>query len=543
MVNLVDKNELLAATYLVVAIAAIAMGVTLTPSGRRRNVVVATVYTLFFGLTLPYGNGIFIGGVLWSLVRNCAFGDSCTIDFAGFFSGFHEVFVDCFSQNYSTNNQSCARLRFGSLISVAPIVALLIQWVFLIAFVSGVSRLRGYFGQRRASKQIDSVDGHRYIIGAIWLFLGLAILTAPRSARYGLLAFWPEKLHDAELFPMGIVVASIHIAAGYAVLKKFDWAHWLCLPLTVLLLPKYIFGLPLGVYYWWYFVTGRSRRNATAQARFEPTDKPATRTRGKKSAENSSRSGAAMRYLWIYLIVATCVVLVSNFHWAATDAVYRSYFKNRFEKADHQQGYVLVEDVVKAFENSDTLVLCLKGRVVQNADGAYVPVARLDRGVWDGAISLEVSDNVFFLTIPKKELFHLETWRRDNKEAPGKGYQGEYDVPNAITQPGCVGGLASELDVRDFFAERDWDVSRWVEQNHPTQPFIYNFKFAKLSYYVFVDGAEQRSYRLRIKAKVEANPKDAVIGTILAPLALAVDVVTLPLQLVWWAVIMILPWG
>jgi hypothetical protein len=102
------------------------------------------------------------------------------------------------------------------------------------------------------------MDKHRVIIG--WLFEAMTMLLAVFIAFAWKRVFGPDALPgEAQIIIYAIVVAVIFALAGLTLLLKFRYAHWMCLPFSVVMLVYSIgiefspIGIAVGSYYIWYF--------------------------------------------------------------------------------------------------------------------------------------------------------------------------------------------------------------------------------------------------------------------------------------------------
>jgi hypothetical protein len=96
------------------------------------------------------------------------------------------------------------------------------------------------------------MDKHRVIIG--WLFESMTMLLAVFIAFAWKRVFGPDALPgEAQIIIYAIVVALIFALAGLTLLLKFRYAHWMCLPFSVVMLIYFPVGTALGGYYIWYF--------------------------------------------------------------------------------------------------------------------------------------------------------------------------------------------------------------------------------------------------------------------------------------------------
>jgi hypothetical protein len=103
------------------------------------------------------------------------------------------------------------------------------------------------------------MDKHRVIIG--WLFEAMTMLLAVFIAFAWKRVFGPDALPgEAQIIIYAIVVAVIFALAGLTLLLKFRYAHWMCLPFSVVMLIYFPVGTALGGYYIWYFWKSQHRQ-------------------------------------------------------------------------------------------------------------------------------------------------------------------------------------------------------------------------------------------------------------------------------------------
>jgi hypothetical protein len=103
------------------------------------------------------------------------------------------------------------------------------------------------------------MDKHRVIIG--WLFEAMTMLLAVFIAFAWKRVFGPDALPgEAQIIIYAIVVAVIFAIAGLTLLLKFRYAHWMCLPFSVVMLIYFPVGTALGGYYIWYFWKTHNRQ-------------------------------------------------------------------------------------------------------------------------------------------------------------------------------------------------------------------------------------------------------------------------------------------
>jgi hypothetical protein len=96
------------------------------------------------------------------------------------------------------------------------------------------------------------LEKHRVIIG--WLFAAVAMLLA-----VFLVFSWKRAVavdavpHAQETIRHTLIVAVIFASAASALLIKYRYSAWICLPFSATLIFYFPIGTLLGGYYLWYF--------------------------------------------------------------------------------------------------------------------------------------------------------------------------------------------------------------------------------------------------------------------------------------------------
>jgi hypothetical protein len=96
------------------------------------------------------------------------------------------------------------------------------------------------------------MDKHRVIIG--WLFASVAMFITVFVVFTWKRAFGVDAVpHTQEVVKNAVAVAVLFSAVASALLLKYRYSAWLCLPVSVTLLFYFPMGTILGAYYLWYF--------------------------------------------------------------------------------------------------------------------------------------------------------------------------------------------------------------------------------------------------------------------------------------------------
>jgi NADH:ubiquinone oxidoreductase subunit K len=96
------------------------------------------------------------------------------------------------------------------------------------------------------------LDKHRVIIG--WLFEAVTMLLAVFIAFTWKKAFGQDgTFQEQQTVFYAVVIAALFLAVGLTLLLNWRNSHWVCLPLSLMMLIYFPIGTALGGYYLWYF--------------------------------------------------------------------------------------------------------------------------------------------------------------------------------------------------------------------------------------------------------------------------------------------------
>ena len=95
-------------------------------------------------------------------------------------------------------------------------------------------------------------DKHRKILGNLYFGLGVVALVFviltwinhPDSA---------DQIENSRLYISILISVSVFITCGLALLSNTQFAHWICIPVSILLLFGFPVGTAVGGYCLWYF--------------------------------------------------------------------------------------------------------------------------------------------------------------------------------------------------------------------------------------------------------------------------------------------------
>jgi hypothetical protein len=96
------------------------------------------------------------------------------------------------------------------------------------------------------------MDKHRKIIGNIYFGLGVILLVLIALT----LKNSPEDIaHELEkpMFLYFFIGTIPFLVAGVSLVGNFRWAHWVCLPISILFLFSFPIGTIVGGYYLWFY--------------------------------------------------------------------------------------------------------------------------------------------------------------------------------------------------------------------------------------------------------------------------------------------------
>lgn len=232
---MLNTNVMSVSIYLIIAVLVIFIGTKYSTTGARRVFVFATLFSLFFAMGLLVGHGIMPFPGLW-ILGSCWYTNSCT-----------DMYGDT---------------KILLLFTVAP---MLLQWIIILAISFLVYFFYKRMGFDKPAPQNTSEKAlkHRRIIAISWIIFGVIFfltLIFSISNMY----VTGGNLYVQRLFSIRVVIALLQITAGYTLLRNLSWAHWLCLPLSVVSLLLIPFGTILGAYYlYYYFMIERNTTTAT----------------------------------------------------------------------------------------------------------------------------------------------------------------------------------------------------------------------------------------------------------------------------------------
>ena len=97
------------------------------------------------------------------------------------------------------------------------------------------------------------MERHRVIIG--WLFEAVTMLLAVIIAFTWKKAFGTDGTHqEQQIVIYAVVIAVLFLAVGLTLILNYRNSHWVCLPISVMMLIYFPIGTALGGYYIWYFM-------------------------------------------------------------------------------------------------------------------------------------------------------------------------------------------------------------------------------------------------------------------------------------------------
>ena len=96
------------------------------------------------------------------------------------------------------------------------------------------------------------MERHRVIIG--WLFEAVTMLLAVFIAFTWKKAFGTDGTsQEQQIVFYAVVIAALFLAVGLTLILNYRNSHWVCLPISVMMLIYVPIGTALGGYYLWYF--------------------------------------------------------------------------------------------------------------------------------------------------------------------------------------------------------------------------------------------------------------------------------------------------
>jgi hypothetical protein len=227
---MLEINEFNIAVYVIVATAVITLGTKYSQPGAGRVFSFATLFSLFFSLGLLVGHGVLPFPGLW-ILGSCLLTNLC-------------------SKMYGDLNSTL-------LLTLAP---MFVQWLIILAisFAAHYVYVRTEFG--RSVFDVTKMSKHKRIIAVAFIVVGVIRILGV-AAIVGMTYLDSNSPAIGQVLGFRNIVAVLSIGAGYLMWRDLVWAHWLCLPLSILMLRSYPFCSIVAVYYlWYYFVINRPIR-------------------------------------------------------------------------------------------------------------------------------------------------------------------------------------------------------------------------------------------------------------------------------------------
>ena len=220
----------------------------------------------------------------------------------------------------------------------------------------------------------------------------------------------------------------------------------------------------------------------------------------------------------------------------ATTNVHNKYFE---PSVSNESQFALIKNIKWAKEKGDSIYLCIYGELTTSSstDGDLVPASKLSKA-GSKLPYIEDSNNTYMISIAKTSL--IEKNRDD-------GFL--YLQPTTI-QKNCDINIQGNI-IQTYNIDTQ-DLQGWIKTNTPNENFIYNYIIKKESWfepkafyssYVYMDKKNNLNYnffpssKLKIKTEVTNNTSQKVTGTLLYPFAVVFDVITFPIQLIVYLVI------
>lgn len=223
---MLEINELHVTLYIIVAVAIIFLGTKFSMPGAERVFAFATLFSLFFSMGIIVGHGVIPFPGLW-ILGSYWYKESCS-----------KMYGDTSYLMYFT------------------LIPMFVQWLIILAisFATYYVFSQMEFAQAISNEANDNAKKHKRIITIAWLVFGICVFLIP-VVSIGYVYFIGEKVQFYQLFSVRIIIALLQMIAGFSLLKNIFWAHWLCLPLSVLSLLSFPIGTALAAYYLWYYLS------------------------------------------------------------------------------------------------------------------------------------------------------------------------------------------------------------------------------------------------------------------------------------------------
>ena len=236
-----------------------------------------------------------------------------------------------------------------------------------------------------------------------------------------------------------------------------------------------------------------------------------------------------MKYLFAILILL-------NLTSCATTNVNNKYFKS---STSNKSQFALIKNIKWAKEHDDSIYLCIYGELTTSSstEDNLMPASKL-RKTGSKLPYIEDTNNTYMASVTKKSLKV-----QNDKDSI------LYLQPSTI-QENCNKDIQG--NTIQVYNVDTLDIQGWIKTNSPKENFIYNYILANenwfepkafYSSYVYMDKKNNLNYnffpssKFKIKTVVTNNTSQKATGVLLYPFAVVFDVITFPIQLIVYLVI------
>ncbi|HOP41359.1 MAG TPA: hypothetical protein PLI53_09975 [Geobacteraceae bacterium] len=234
-----------------------------------------------------------------------------------------------------------------------------------------------------------------------------------------------------------------------------------------------------------------------------------------------------------FLILPLLALFAVNDFGLARGTVH-SHFINPQNKV-YNQPVSGVKKIKWAYRQDERIYVCIHGVISENRapNGGYTTVSTFPTGRYLPEL---IESDTTFLAFFSKQLLTREKW-----QAGGSAIV----ISAASISPDCdERSSVNQLPVFEVVGS----LKSWLEQNHQETDFLFNqysppragFSNAVESRYALVKGGlEALRFDLKIDTSIQRSEYDLLIGVVLYPAAILIDIVTSPLQFI----LLHLGWG